>query len=127
MGEDPTPAATGLGWDDLAATAHRIQKLAELGTVLRQLRRRHARQRNDSPLTVRELASRSGYATGAISQYLSGKILPPIDRFDVLLRLLGASPAEQRALATARDRVEERRRTRERRPQGKSPGHSRYR
>ncbi|HEU5332461.1 MAG TPA: tetratricopeptide repeat protein [Actinocrinis sp.] len=37
-------------------------------------------------------------------------MLPPTDRFDVLIRLLGASPAEQGALATARDRVEEGRR-----------------
>src|SRR5207248_6740561 len=86
--------------------------LADLGEVLRRLRRRHARRANVPELTVRELARRSGYAYGVISEYLSGKALAPTDRFDVLIRLLGASTAEQRALATARDRVEERRRRR---------------
>lgn len=94
---------------ELVEAADRSQTMPELAALLRRLRRRHARQRHDSPLTVREIASRSGYATGAISQYLSGRTLPPLDRFDVLIRLLGASSAEQRALATARDRVEERR------------------
>jgi tetratricopeptide (TPR) repeat protein len=37
-------------------------------------------------------------------------VLPPTDRFDCLIRILGATPAEQGALATARDRVEEQRR-----------------
>jgi hypothetical protein len=38
--------------------------------------------------------------------------LPPTDRLDDLARLLGATPAELRALATARDRVEEHHRAR---------------
>jgi tetratricopeptide (TPR) repeat protein len=37
-------------------------------------------------------------------------VLPPTGRFDTLITLLGASSAEQGALATARDRVEENRR-----------------
>lgn len=45
-------------------------------------------------------------------------MLPPTDRFDALVRLLGATPAEQGALATARDRVEEARRL-DRRSAGK--------
>lgn len=49
-------------------------------------------------------------AHGIIGDYFSGKRLPPTDRFDDLVRLLGASPAEQGALATARDRVEEKQR-----------------
>lgn len=98
--------------DTVLDDVHRVRTLAELGTVLRQLRRRHARRSKDSELTVRELAGRTGYAYGAISEYLSGKTLAPTDRFDVLIRLLGASVAEQRALATARDRVAERRRPR---------------
>lgn len=96
-----------------ATSVHTLQDLAE---VLRRLRRRHARRRNDSELTVRELARRSGYAYSVISEYLSGKVLAPTDRFDVLIRLLGASAAEQRALATARDRVAEQRRARHRSP-----------
>jgi tetratricopeptide (TPR) repeat protein len=98
--------------DTVLGDAERVRTLAELGEVLRTLRRRHARRSNDSELTVRELARRSGYAYGAISEYFGGKSLAPTDRFDVLIRLLGASADEQRALATARDRVQERRRPR---------------
>ncbi|MCI0685805.1 MAG: tetratricopeptide repeat protein [Sporichthyaceae bacterium] len=97
---------------DPAVPVERIQTLEELGEALRQLRRRHARRQRSPELTVRELARRSGYAYGVISEYLSGKSLAPTDRFDVLIRLLGASAREQRALATARDRVEEQRRVR---------------
>jgi tetratricopeptide (TPR) repeat protein len=82
----------------------------DLARLLRELRRRDARQRRDAPLTFRQLASRTGWSFTVISQYFAGKVLPPTDRFDGLVRLLGATPAEQRALATARDRVEELRR-----------------
>jgi tetratricopeptide (TPR) repeat protein len=84
--------------------------LAELAGLLRQLRRRHARERGDTQLTYRELAARTGWAHGVIGDYFAGKSLPPTDRFDVLVGLLGATAAEQGALATARDRVEESRR-----------------
>jgi tetratricopeptide (TPR) repeat protein len=97
---------------DPTLTVERVQTLDDLGQVLRRLRRRHARRHGTPELTVRELARQSGYAYGVISEYLSGKALPPTDRFDVLIRLLGASVTEQRALATARDRVEEQRRSR---------------
>jgi tetratricopeptide (TPR) repeat protein/transcriptional regulator with XRE-family HTH domain len=93
-------------------TVDHVQTIDELGEVLRQLRRRYARRHNTPELTVRELARRSGYAYGVISEYLSGKTLAPTDRFDVLIRLLGASATEQRTLATARDRVDEQRRAR---------------
>jgi transcriptional regulator with XRE-family HTH domain len=93
-----------------------ISSVADLGTLLRQLRRRQARQRKESALTYRELATTTGWAHGAIGNYLSGRSLPPTDRFDVLIRLLGATPAEQGVLATARDRVEERRRAASMRP-----------
>ncbi len=89
--------------------AESIQSPAELAQALRQLRRRHARDRNDSVLTYRELSTRTGYAYGLIAEYFSGKRLPPTDRFDVLVQLLGANSAEQGALASARDRIEERR------------------
>jgi tetratricopeptide (TPR) repeat protein len=45
-----------------------------------------------------------------VGEYLSGKTLPPTDRFDELVRLLGAGPTEQGVLASARDRVAEVRR-----------------
>jgi transcriptional regulator with XRE-family HTH domain len=110
---DPGPGGGGEPeWCDLVPVADRVRTLSQLSALLRRLRRRHARRHRGRPLTVRELARRSGYAYGAISEYLNGKVLPATDRFDVLIRILGASPAEQRALATARDRVEEHRRAR---------------
>src|SRR5512142_1221558 len=81
---------------------------------MRQLRRREARRRGAPPLTYRELATRTGWSTAAVGQYLTGHTLPPTDRFDVLVQLLGATPAEQRMLAAARDRIEEARRRRPR-------------
>lgn len=83
---------------------------AELARVLRELRRRHARRLGRAEPSYRELAEATGWSHGIIGEYLAGRVLPPTDRFDVLVRLLGASPAEQGALATARDRVEEARR-----------------
>lgn len=90
--------------------ADTIQTVGELADRLRQLRRRHARQRGDSPLTYRELAVRTGWAHGVIGDYFTGKSLPTTDRFDVLISLLGATRSEVAALANARDRVEEYRR-----------------
>ncbi|GAA1764566.1 tetratricopeptide repeat protein [Luedemannella helvata] len=87
-----------------------MHTLADLAGVLRDLRRRHARRTGGAPLSYRELAAAAGWSHGIIGEYLAGRVLPPTDRFDVLVRLLGASPTEQGALATARDRVEETRR-----------------
>jgi tetratricopeptide (TPR) repeat protein len=87
-----------------------VESLADLARVLRELRRRHARRTGGAELTYRQLAAATGWSHGIIGEYLSGKVLPPTERFDTLVRLLGATPAEQGALATARDRVEERRR-----------------
>jgi transcriptional regulator with XRE-family HTH domain len=80
------------------------ETVPDLPRLLRQLRRRDARRRGGPELTYRELASRTGWSLGIIAQYFSGKTMPSIDRFDVLIRVLGASPAEQGAMATARDR-----------------------
>lgn len=104
-GRDPDPGGAAL-----LEAAQRVQTVDELAGLMRLLRRECARRQGLPQPTVRELADRSGYARGAVSQYLSGPTLPPADRLDVLIRLLGGGPAEQRALATARDRVEERRR-----------------
>jgi DNA-binding SARP family transcriptional activator/tetratricopeptide (TPR) repeat protein len=82
----------------------------ELARLLHQLRRREARRRSGAELTYREIAARTGWSLGIVAQYFSGKTLPPVDRFDELVRLLGASPAEQGRLATARDRADEQRR-----------------
>jgi Helix-turn-helix domain len=90
--------------------AAEAQTVADLARLLRQLRRREARREGATQLTYRELAAKTGWSRGAIGEYFGGNILPPTDRFDVLIRLLGATPAEQGVLATARDLVEERRR-----------------
>jgi len=83
---------------------------AELARTLRELRRREARRRGGGELTYRELAARTGWSHGIVGEYLAGRILPPTDRFDILVKLLGASAAEQAALAAARDQAEEQRR-----------------
>lgn len=89
-----------------------VRTLDELAELLRSLRRRHARRAGAAPLSYRELAAATGWSHGIVGEYLAGRVLPPTDRFDTLVRLLGATPAEQGALATARDRVEELRRVR---------------
>lgn len=109
-GSRMTPA-DGLA-DSLTGAADAVRTLGELAALLRQLRRREARQRDDSARTYRALAARTGWSHGVIGAYFAGTTLPPTDRFDALVGLLGASPVEQRALATARDRVDEARRTR---------------
>jgi transcriptional regulator with XRE-family HTH domain len=71
-----------------------VADLTELARLLRRLRRRFARQRGESQPTYRELAARTGWSRAAIGEYLSGQTLPPTDRFEVLVQLLGASAAE---------------------------------
>lgn len=90
--------------------------LSRLGAVLRDLRRQQARRAGGRPLTYRELAARTGWSHGILGEYFAGRVLPPTDRFDLLVRLLGASAAELGRLATLRDRVEEHRRRGETRP-----------
>jgi len=85
------------------------QALPDLIQMLRQLRLREARHRGGPMLTYRDLAARTGWSLGIVAQYFSGKSLHPVDRFDVLVRLLGATREEQGALAKARDLVAERR------------------
>jgi tetratricopeptide (TPR) repeat protein len=91
----------------LAEAAARVRSLEDLSGLLRTLRRRHAREQRDSTLTYRELAQRTGWSQAAIAEYFTAHTLPPTDRFDALLKVLGATPAELRLLADARDRVEE--------------------
>jgi tetratricopeptide (TPR) repeat protein len=93
----------------LAQEAAEVQTSQQLAGLLRVLRRRHARHRRDRELTYRDLADRTGWSLTSIAEYFTAKTLPPTDRFDALLVLLGADLAEQGALASARDRVDERR------------------
>jgi hypothetical protein len=87
-----------------------LETLEDLGDSLRRLRRRYARRRSDALPSYRYLAERTGYAHGVIGGYFSGKVLPPPDKLDVIVVLLGADGAERLAFAAARDAVEERRR-----------------
>jgi tetratricopeptide (TPR) repeat protein/transcriptional regulator with XRE-family HTH domain len=91
----------------LAEAGARVETLADLAALLRTLRRQHARARRDRALTYRELAGKTGWSHAAIAEYFTARTLPPTDRFDALLEVLGAAPDERRALANARDRVEE--------------------
>lgn len=90
---------------------------ADLPRLLRDLRRRHARRRGTPEITYRELARRTGWSLGVIAGYFSGSVLPPTDRFDVLITLLDATPAERGRLATVRDIVQESRRAGRPQPQ----------
>jgi tetratricopeptide (TPR) repeat protein/transcriptional regulator with XRE-family HTH domain len=85
------------------------EDLGGLGRALRELVRR-ARQTTGRRLTCRELAGQTGYGRTAINNWLEGRSLPSADRLGDLLVALGATDDEQRALATARDEIEERRR-----------------
>ncbi|WP_435206358.1 ATP-binding protein [Micromonospora sp. bgisy143] len=98
------------GASDVARRAAAAQTLPDLAALLRQLRRREARQQGETRLTYRQLAAKTGWSRGIIGEYFAGNVLPPPERFDALIRLLGAGPGEQGVLATARDRIEERRR-----------------
>jgi DNA-binding CsgD family transcriptional regulator/tetratricopeptide (TPR) repeat protein len=87
-----------------------VRTAAQLAEVLRDLRRRDSRRRGAREHSYRELAAVTGWSHAAIGDYFTGKTVPPTDRFDVLIQTLGASLTEQRLLATARDRVDERQR-----------------
>jgi hypothetical protein len=89
-----------------------IETPEDLAEALRRLRRREARRRGQAELTYREIAAKTGWSIGIIGAYFTGKAIPPTDRFDILVALLGATPAERGALATARDGVAEDRRKR---------------
>ncbi|MEU8006836.1 tetratricopeptide repeat protein [Catellatospora sp. NPDC049111] len=92
------------------AVDRELQTVRDLALLLRKLRHRHARRHGGSLLTYRQLAAKTGWSHGIIGEYFAGNVLPPTERFDILTRLLGATSAEQGALATARDQVEEGRR-----------------
>lgn len=110
------PGSPGRATTSAGEAAAGAQTLEDLAALLRDLRRRHARERRDSPLTYRELAGRTGWSQAAIAEYFTGRTLPPTDRFDALVEVLGARPAERGALADARDRLEENQRRARSRP-----------
>ncbi|GIJ55990.1 tetratricopeptide repeat protein [Virgisporangium aurantiacum] len=87
-----------------------VSSTTDLAHLLRQLRRRQARQQGGPEVTYRALAARTGWSIGILAGYFGGQVLPPTDRFDVLVALLDATPTERGALATARDRAQEGRR-----------------
>ncbi|BCJ55194.1 hypothetical protein Asp14428_66690 [Actinoplanes sp. NBRC 14428] len=77
---------------------------AELAAALARLR---LERRAGALLSYREIAARAGWSHGIVGEYLGGRVLPPPDRLDLLLRLLGATPAERQSLNAARDRLED--------------------
>src|SRR5262245_14395450 len=56
--------------DRLAQRAQQVRSAEDLAELLRALRRRHARLQQDSELTYREMAARTGWSHTAISEYL---------------------------------------------------------
>jgi hypothetical protein len=104
--DDPGPFDGGT----LLDAAAEVSTVGGLGGLLRRLRRRHAHDTGEPVLSYRELAAFNGWSHGAVGGYFAGRVLAPVDRFDALIRQLGATQAEQGALASARDRVDERRR-----------------
>ncbi|MFV2008975.1 MULTISPECIES: NB-ARC domain-containing protein [unclassified Micromonospora] len=96
--------------DRLVRDAAGVRTVDDLAALLRALRRRHARREGQRVLSYRVLATRAGWSHTAVAEYLTGKTLPPTDRFDVLVAVLGASAVERGALASARDWVDEQRR-----------------
>ena len=57
--------------------ASEARTLADLGRLLRELRRRHARRRGDSELTYRALAAKTGWSQAAIWEYFAGRHCHP--------------------------------------------------
>src|SRR5215469_12557535 len=106
MTDKPVTGAPGVPDDQLMS----VRSVGDLAAVLRHLRRREARARGGPQLTYRDLAEMTGWSRTMIGNYLSGKTVPPTDRFDALARLLGATGRELGILATVRDRVEEQQR-----------------
>ena len=64
---------------ELARAATEAQTLPELAGLLRQLRRREARQQGETPLTYRQLAAKTGWSRGIIGEYFAGQH-PAADR-----------------------------------------------
>ncbi|HET9142934.1 AAA family ATPase [Actinophytocola sp.] len=87
-----------------------VRTLPELSGLLRELRRHDAGSRAARELSYRELAVRTGWSRTVIGDYFTGQALPPADRFDALVVLLGATPAQRSQLAAARNRVADRQR-----------------
>jgi predicted ATPase/transcriptional regulator with XRE-family HTH domain len=106
MTDEPVTGVPGVSDAHLMS----VRSVGDLAAVLRHLRRREARVRGGPQLTYRALAEQTGWSRTMIGNYLSGKTVPPTDRFDALARLLGATGRELGMLATVRDRVEERQR-----------------
>lgn len=98
-------SAAASGQPDVAARAATVHTRADLARLLRDLRRREARERGGRELTYQQVADLAGWSVAVTGEYLTGAKLPSTDRFDELVRLLGARPHEQGPLATARERV----------------------
>lgn len=82
----------------------------DLGYSLERLRQRHAWRKHAAKLSYRLLAARTGYAYSTISEYFTGRVLPPSDRLYTIAALLGADEAELRAFAALRENLDTRRR-----------------
>src|SRR5689334_4507080 len=71
--------------DGGSAAAIAVQSLPDLARLLRQLRRRQAREHGRTELAYREIAEQTGISVPRVGAYLAGSALPPTNRFDELV------------------------------------------
>jgi len=89
---------------------HDAQTLDDLGNSLSRLRQRYAQRSHQTVPTYRFLADRTGYGPSVIGEYFNATVLPPPDKLDAIVAILGADEAERLAFVKLRNAIEERRR-----------------
>ncbi|WP_344666941.1 ATP-binding protein [Catenulispora yoronensis] len=77
--------------------------MRDLLAALDRLRMRAARGTGKPRVPLRDLASATGVPRSSLANYLSGATLMPADVLDAVVLALGASPAEAREWANARE------------------------
>ncbi|NNG35416.1 helix-turn-helix domain-containing protein [Nakamurella aerolata] len=83
----------------------RIESRGDLAAMLQRLRGESPRAGRATKLAVDKLASGTGIPRSTLYTYLNGQSLPSLEALAVLGTTLGASPAEQKALARAWNRL----------------------
>jgi len=74
----------------------RVTSREEFSAVIREFRVRHAARNDDSELSYKQIAQKSGYSKGTVFNYLNGKPVRLAVVHD-LLKVFGASPEEIKA------------------------------
>jgi transcriptional regulator with XRE-family HTH domain len=84
----------------------------ELDPCAQQLVERLRQLKDHSELTMRHLATKTGYSAKSWERYLGGKSLPPREAVEALARITGADPVPLVALHEIADETRNSRRTR---------------